>query len=68
MYNRNENLEMGDHTVLVPELDRNLEVLKAVLGEADDVPFRSFTIGGKVRAELFHNPTCRTGKSWITAS
>ncbi|QMV44026.1 spore germination protein [Cohnella cholangitidis] len=50
------NLESGDQTALVPKLDRNIESLKQVLGEADDVSFRSFLIGGTVRAELVNIP------------
>ncbi|MBT2291222.1 spore germination protein [Paenibacillus albidus] len=46
------NSEFKDSTVLVSELDLNVEALKGVLGEADDISFRSFLIGGTVRAEL----------------
>lgn len=50
------NIESKDRTALVADLDVNVEVLKEVLGEADDVSFRSFSIGGTVRAELIYIP------------
>ncbi|WP_079908750.1 spore germination protein [Paenibacillus sp. 32352] len=53
---RNVSFESDDHTALGPELDRNVEALKQVLGEADDVSFRSFLIAGRVRAELVSIP------------
>ncbi|EHS57630.1 spore germination protein [Paenibacillus sp. Aloe-11] len=50
------NIELKDRTVLVAELDLNVEAFQRVLGEADDVSFRSFLIGGTVRAELVNIP------------
>lgn len=47
---------IADHTDLIPELVRNVEALKQVLGDADDVSFRSFLMGGTIRAELVYIP------------
>lgn len=55
-FTRNGSFEYEDCTVLVPELDRNIEALKQGLGEADDVTFRSFLLGGTIRAELVSIP------------
>lgn len=53
----NGSFELNDRTALVPELDLNIEALKRVLGEADDVSFRPFLIGGTIRAELVNIPS-----------
>lgn len=53
---RGGNMASDGQTALVPELDRNIEAIKRVLGEADDVSFRSFLIAGTVRAELVNIP------------
>ncbi|RRJ63946.1 spore germination protein [Paenibacillus oralis] len=46
----------ADVTALVPSLDRNIETLKKILGEADDVMFRSFRVGGELAAQLVYIP------------
>ncbi|MHA6533507.1 spore germination protein [Paenibacillus sp. BAC0078] len=51
------NSELKDGTLFVAELDRNVEALKGILGEADDVSFRSFLVGGTIRAELVNIPS-----------
>ncbi|KWX70237.1 hypothetical protein AMQ84_29590 [Paenibacillus riograndensis] len=51
------SFELKDRTALVPELDLNIEAFKRVLGEADDVSFRPFLIGGTIRAELVNIPS-----------
>lgn len=46
----------ADVTALVPSLDRNIETLKNILGEAGDVAFRSFRVGGELAAQLVYIP------------
>lgn len=41
---------------LVPSLDRNVETLKKILGDADDVAFRAFRVGGELAAQLVYIP------------
>ncbi|WP_258168221.1 spore germination protein [Paenibacillus sp. AR247] len=43
-------------TELVPSLDRNVETLKGILGNADDVVFRPFRIGMELDAQLVYIP------------
>lgn len=51
------NIKFKDYTDIVAELDQNVEGLKGILGEADDVSFRTFLIGGTIRAELINIPS-----------
>lgn len=46
----------SSHTALVPSLERNVESLKNILGEADDVVFRSFRVGKELEAQLVYIP------------
>lgn len=52
---KGENASSGS-TTLVSSLDRNVDTLKSILGEADDVVFRSFLVGGELEAQLVYIP------------
>ncbi|WP_326044062.1 hypothetical protein [Paenibacillus macerans] len=46
----------SDVTALVPSLDRNVEAIKKILGASDDIAFRSFLVGGELKAQLVYIP------------
>lgn len=46
----------SDVTALVPSLDRNVEAIKKILGAADDIAFRSFLVGGELKAQFVYIP------------
>lgn len=46
----------GAPTLLSSALDRNVEVFRQIFDASDDVQFRSFLVGGEVKAELVYIP------------